>query len=336
MWCWERCREHLATVWIWPCAASVREEVVWSCWKSDRWTILNWVDALRRLGNAPEAEVAKMEGEWSVWVLHALEDCIQHWSAEYGVPELIGFSGHTWYHEPAGRGTAAIGDAEMLSQKLGIPVVADYRSADVEAGGQGAPLVPLFDAHVFQEYGCCINLGGIANATLLSPEPVQVRAWDVVGCNLLLNRQARRLGVDFDAGGSVASKVKWTSWPRRSWTNGRICSKHRPSRWQPKTLSELHRILEGVTHPPDALCTAVEWIAEVLGSSLELDERGGRILVTGGGAHNGIWCSASPTICRKGGAFMCRKRHGSMAKKRPPLLGWHGEQFMGSRLRSPR
>ena len=56
----------------------------------------------------------------------------------------------------------------------------------------------------------------------------------------------------------------------------------------------------------------------------------------GGRTYAAIWCSASPTICRKGGAFMCRKRHGSMAKKRPPLLGWHGEQFMGSRLRSPR
>lgn len=247
----------------------------------------HWVDALRRLGNAPEAEVAQMEGEWSVWVFHALEDCIQHWSAEYGVPELIGFSGHTWYHEPAGRGTAAIGDAEMLSQKLGIPVVADYRSADVKAGGQGAPLVPLFDAHVFQEYGCCINLGGIANATLLSPEPVQVRAWDVVGCNLLLNRQARRLGVDFDAGGSVASQGQVDVLAKAQLDQWTYLEQTPPKSLAAEDLVELHRILEGVTHPPDALCTAVEWIAEVLGSSLELDERGGRILVTGGGAHNG-------------------------------------------------
>ena len=72
----------------------------------------------------------------------------------------------TWYHEPSGRGTRALGMA-LLHERLALPVVVDYRGADVAAGGQGAPLVPLFDSVVFADHGACLNLGGIANLTLL-------------------------------------------------------------------------------------------------------------------------------------------------------------------------
>jgi len=249
---------------------------------------LRWVKVLRNLGECAPKEASEIEVEWSAWVLNALEGCLKDWEGKYGSPALMGFSGHTWFHEPNGRGTSAIGDAQMMADALGIPVVADYRSADVAAGGQGAPLVPLFDAHAFGVYGCCINLGGIANATVLPPESVQVRAWDVVGCNLLLNRQAGRLGMEYDADGGAASRGRLDAAAKTKLDQWAYLQTAPPKSLAAEDLMELHGILDDIALPEDALCTAVEWIAEAMVRSLKLSPLGGRVLLTGGGAHHGV------------------------------------------------
>ena len=249
---------------------------------------VRWKNTLRHLGESNAVQAFEIEAEWSLWVLEALKSCLLDWKSVHGSPQLIGFSGHTWFHEPGGRGTAAIGDAKMMAQALGIPVVADYRSADVAAGGQGAPLVPLFDAQVFGAFGCCINLGGIANATVLPPESVHVRAWDVVGCNLLLNRQAGRLGLDYDADGVSAARGKLNAAAKSRLDQWAYLQRVPPKSLAAEDLLELHTILDGIGDPQDALCTAVEWMAEATVASLGLGPSGGRVLVTGGGAHHRV------------------------------------------------
>lgn len=85
--------------------------------------------------------------------------------------EVIGMHGQTILHKPAGRWpfTMQIGNGALLAQRTGIPVVSDFRSADVAAGGQGAPLAPLFHAWQFAGLApaAVVNIGGIANITLL-------------------------------------------------------------------------------------------------------------------------------------------------------------------------
>ena len=247
-----------------------------------------WMNALQHIGECTSAEAIKVEAEWSVWVAKALKTCLEDWKSKHGTPQLIGFSGHTLFHEPGGRGTAAIGDASMLARTLKVPVVADYRSADVAAGGQGAPLVPLFDAQAFGAYGSCVNLGGIANATVLPPEAPQVRAWDLVGCNLLLNRQAGRMGLAYDANGMCAAQGQVDAAAKGRLDQWAYLQRTPPKSLAAEDLSELHDILDGIASPQDALCTAVEWMAQVIGSSLALGPSGGRVLLTGGGAHNGV------------------------------------------------
>ena len=92
-------------------------------------------------------------------------------------PVLIGFHGQTIYHNPAGqiehplgRGTIQLGDASLLAQITNLPVVYDVRSADMAAGGEGAPLAPVFHAAVLGRLNVglpavLVNVGGIANLT---------------------------------------------------------------------------------------------------------------------------------------------------------------------------
>ena len=249
---------------------------------------VHWVEALRNLNQCAADQAQETEAEWSEWVLQALRGCLEEWESQHGRPQLIGFSGHTLFHEPGGRGTAAIGDAAMLAGALGIPVVADYRSADVAAGGQGAPLVPLFDAHAFANYGCCINLGGIANATILPPHTDEVRAWDMAGCNLLLNRQAARLGFGYDADGKLAAQGRLDAAAKDELDQWAYLEKSPPKSLAAEDLAELHRILDNIDSPHDALNTAVVWMAEAIVSSLNLGRTSGKVLLTGGGAHHGF------------------------------------------------
>lgn len=118
----------------------------------------------------------------------------------------IGAHGQTVRHRPERGFTLQINQPALLAELTGIPVVADFRSRDVAAGGQGAPLVPAFHAAVFQgdKPRAVVNIGGIANVTLLpakgSSEPV--RGFDTGPGNTLLDAWCERhTGKPFDEGG---------------------------------------------------------------------------------------------------------------------------------------
>ncbi|HTQ12808.1 MAG TPA: anhydro-N-acetylmuramic acid kinase [Rhizomicrobium sp.] len=91
---------------------------------------------------------------------------------------LIGFHGQTILHRPAARWTWQIGDGALLARLTGIDVVNDFRSADVKAGGQGAPLVPLYHAALVREAGryekpvVLVNIGGVANVTYVGADDI--------------------------------------------------------------------------------------------------------------------------------------------------------------------
>ncbi len=89
--------------------------------------------------------------------------------------ELVGFHGQTILHRPDRRRTWQIGDAAGLAARLGVPVVYDFRSADVAAGGQGAPLAPVYHAALAAELPkplAVLNIGGVANVTWLGARRV--------------------------------------------------------------------------------------------------------------------------------------------------------------------
>ena len=121
-------------------------------------------------------------------------------------PDFVASHGHTIMHRPELGYTLQIGHGANLAQAAGLPVVADFRSADVAAGGQGAPLVPAGEQILFQEHHAFVNLGGFANASLVSDKGII--AFDIVPCNIVLNALCTRLNLQYDAGGRIAASGK--------------------------------------------------------------------------------------------------------------------------------
>ncbi|HEX3521564.1 MAG TPA: anhydro-N-acetylmuramic acid kinase [Stellaceae bacterium] len=123
------------------------------------------------------------------------------------VIDVVGFHGHTILHRPAERRTWQIGDGGLLARRLGLDVVADFRSADVALGGQGAPLAPLFHAALgaaLPKPIAVLNIGGIANVTWIGG-PGEILAFDTGPGNALIDDWVRRqIGAAADLDGVLA------------------------------------------------------------------------------------------------------------------------------------
>jgi anhydro-N-acetylmuramic acid kinase len=122
--------------------------------------------------------------------------------------DVIGMHGQTILHEPQHRRTWQIGDAGLLAARAGLPVVHDFRSADVAAGGQGAPLAPLYHAALAQTLPkplLIVNIGGVANITWLGADG-EILACDTgPGNGPLDDFVYRHTGQNFDKDGILAA-----------------------------------------------------------------------------------------------------------------------------------
>lgn len=173
---------------------------------------VSYPEALRNLllKNSSPATSSVLEiSQLNVRLAHAYADAVRKLADRHGIQldeiDLIGSHGQTIYHVPDAtncadkptRSTLQIGDPSTLAILLGIPVVGDFRLADMAAGGQGAPLVPYFDYVYFSapnENRVLINIGGIGNLTLLPKEGGidQVMAFDTGPGNMLIDALMQR------------------------------------------------------------------------------------------------------------------------------------------------
>lgn len=125
----------------------------------------------------------------------------------HGKVDFIASHGHTVFHFPGNRFTTQIGDGTAIAAHAGLPVVCDFRSADIAYGGQGTPIVPIGDKLLFSDYKLCLNIGGIANISCKVDEG-KIVAFDICAANQVLNYYANRLGKDYDDSGAMAKSGK--------------------------------------------------------------------------------------------------------------------------------
>ena len=219
-------------------------------------------------------------------------------------PEVVGYHGQTVFHDPRGErcGTplsAQIGDPAVLARAAGCAVVSNFRMADVLAGGEGAPLVPLFDWHQFGSDGAdvaLLNLGGIANLTRLRPGvPLEgLVAFDCGPGNMLLDGIVAALGGGerFDAGGALAARGRASEAVVREFLADEFIARRPPKSAGREEFGTayLQRFLlrtEGFALP-DRLRTAVAITAGAVarGVALTGEALPEALHVSGGGARN--------------------------------------------------
>lgn len=128
--------------------------------------------------------------------------------------DVVGFHGQTVLHRPEAGETVQIGDGSRLAARCRIPVVEDFRAADVAAGGQGAPFAPLYHAALAQDLDkpvAVVNIGGVANVTWIGRERADgepsILAFDTGPGNALIDDWLDRVtGMTMDEGGRVAAR----------------------------------------------------------------------------------------------------------------------------------
>ncbi|NDV01719.1 anhydro-N-acetylmuramic acid kinase [Pseudoroseicyclus tamaricis] len=237
-------------------------------------------------------------GQWQGPEVEAAAELVTrvHAEALEGVrADLIGFHGQTLAHEPKGRGTLQAGDGAALAEATGLPVAWDFRSADVQMGGEGAPLAPFYHFALAKHLGAeaplaFLNLGGVGNLTWIDPrrarpeEAGALLAFDTGPANAPVDDLvAERLGQGFDEGGALAARGEVDEAVLEALLAHRYFA-----RMPPKSLDRNAFDLD-VRHlgDADAAATLTACAAAAVMQGMDFcPEPPERLLVTGGGRKN--------------------------------------------------
>jgi len=168
-------------------------------------------------GHAELHRAALVSNQLAMLYAEAVQRLLTHARIQAHEVAAIGCHGQTVRHRPEEGYTLQLNNSSLLAEYTGISVVSDFRSRDVAAGGNGAPLVPAFHAACFRAAGthrAIINIGGIANVTALPPaqgagSQTAVTGFDTGPGNMLLDAWAHEhLGAEHDTGGAFAASGK--------------------------------------------------------------------------------------------------------------------------------
>ena len=168
---------------------------------------------IRTAFGAEQSNDATAAAERAVTEAHV--EAVKRWSRESGTAlstlDVVGFHGQTITHRPERHFTWQIGDGAALARATGVRVVSDLRIADVKAGGQGAPLVPVYHAALARDLPrplAVVNIGGVGNVTWIGADG-SLLAFDTgPGNGPIDDWCARRAGLRFDRDGALAASGK--------------------------------------------------------------------------------------------------------------------------------
>ncbi|WP_428481746.1 anhydro-N-acetylmuramic acid kinase [Pyruvatibacter mobilis] len=228
-------------------------------------------------------------------ITHMQADVVLQLLEEADVPasevDVIGFHGQTVAHRPDAGWTLQLGDGRLMAAETGIDVVNDFRSADMAAGGEGAPLAPLYHLALTHEMEghpiAVLNLGGIGNVTYIAGADAPPLAFDTGPANALIDEWAlARVGEPFDRNGALA---------RSGTVNETVLSALMDNpyftRTPPKSLDRLDFSYAPADHLPDAdgAATLVAFTVESIARAIDHLPQAPRLwIVVGGGRRNPV------------------------------------------------
>ncbi len=304
-------------------------------------------DDLDRLGHADTA--------LGVFIGKSINDFLVAQNVARADIHAIGSHGQTVRHRPTGSDpfTAQIGDPNHIAEATGITTVADFRRRDMAAGGQAAPLVPLFHQAILgdiNESRVVLNIGGISNITLLRPgRPVS--GFDTGPGNALLDAwAAEHLGKPYDAGGAWSAKGAVVPALLNACSADPYLELPPPKSTgrEHYNLAWLHRQLPEGFRPPDVQRTLVEFTTQSITDALSRwAPESDRLLVCGGGRHNtflmdrlndlvGLPLDTTDAFGWNGDAieaaafaWLAHRRLEHLAGNAPDVTGARGERVLG-------
>ncbi|MEM8979376.1 MAG: anhydro-N-acetylmuramic acid kinase [Pseudomonadota bacterium] len=241
-------------------------------------------------------------GSWPSADLEPVAELIETAHAEVLAPfenvALIGFHGQTLAHDPANKRTHQLGDGQLLADALAVPVVWDFRTADVALGGQGAPLAPFFHFACARSIGASepiafLNLGGVANLTWIDPRKKRpeddgaLLAFDTGPANAPLNDLMMDwFGEAFDKDGETAAQGSADAEIIETYLKDPFFARMPPKSLDRGDFLNLTQAVDALS-AADAAATLVEAIAVTVSEGLKLcPALPEQILVTGGGRKN--------------------------------------------------
>ena len=209
--------------------------------------------------------------------------------------DIIGFHGHVLYHRPTEGLITQLGDSQYLANKSGIRVVSRFRHADIAAGGQGAPLSPIYHMALSQKLAkpiVFLNIDGLVSLTWIGANG-EIKGFDVgVGLNAVNDWVFKHAGQQTDYNGSLAAMGQVDGHVLAALMRHKFLAKYPPKAADKYTFLEKLENLEGLSLA-DGAATATSFIAEEIAYSmaLYLAEMPSVVVVCGEGASN-------PTLLR--------------------------------------
>jgi anhydro-N-acetylmuramic acid kinase len=246
-------------------------------------------DLKNKIKTAPNAsitEVTLLDHQLGHFYADAVEAFLKKFNISASSLDAIGCHGQTILHQPHNGFTLQVGSGNILAYRSGIKVVNDFRSHDICAGGQGAPLVPIGDFGLFRKDAeAFLNLGGFVNLSY-KDKTGEIRAFDISPANLPLNKLAETKGMSYDKNGALAKSGEISFFLLDLLNSLAYYQQEAPKSLGTEWLeSEFYPLIKFDKDIENNLSTITEHIA--IQVSQELDKSGAqRVLVTGGGARN--------------------------------------------------
>ena len=250
-------------------------------------------------------------------VTEAHIEAVRRWSRDTGVAlsavDVVGFHGQTITHRPEKRFTWQLGDGAALAKAIGVKVVNELRSADVAAGGQGAPLVPIYHAALALDLRkplAVVNVGGVANVTWIGADGALLAFDTGPGNGPIDDWCVKRAGLQFDRNGTLAAAGRVDRTRLERFSEHRYFARKPPKSLDRGDFSD--GWAEGLSAADGAATLTYGTARAIALASRHFPQPVLQWVVTGGGAHN-------PTLMKA----IAEETHGKVSAA--DSLGWSSD-----------